>query len=157
MSSFIHSSTHFNSVQKAIENYLEARKDFSYSLNPVFDQPFTVAMVKPFMDTLRKLSVLCVSYQYEDHYENIDAEIKTQTEILFSDLKTTKIINNPIDLIRAIGSIDYQIEISHLEEVRDLEVGEVNTMKLLKVLPHAIALEEIKNTKQYDESKTWSL
>ena len=118
MSSNIMSSTHFNSVQRGIENYLEARKDFHYSLNPVFDSLFTVAKVKNFMDTLRRLNVLCVCYQYQQDDNDVEIEIQDQTEILFDDLKTIVIINNTIDLIVAKQlDVDFDPETTLVKEI----------------------------------------
>lgn len=157
MSSYVHSNLHFNSVEKSLVQYMKDNKDFHYSLTPIFSKKFNSEMVKPFMDTIRKLSVLCVTYQYKHHYENVEKEIDEETEILFSDMNSFKKLNNPIDLIKALKSISYQIEIEQLKKVRDLEESELNSMKLLEVLPYAIALHEIIKSKAYNESKCRSI
>lgn len=158
MSSFICSPTHFNSI----EFYLVQKQlgsDQIYCLRKLaktINKWATSEEITGFMDTLRELSVLCVSLQYKHHYENkLDAEIAEQRNTLFNN-KTTKAHLNDISAYKALQCINYQIEIFHLKELRNLTAPEEMAMELLHEITGEIAMKIVRTLPAYEKAG-WSI
>jgi len=158
MSSFICSREHFNSV----EYYLvqtQLSKDPIYCLRKLAktsNKSATPEEITAFMDTLRELSVLCVSLQYRHHHKNgLDAEIAAQRKTLFSN-KTPRVHLAEISAYKALQSVNYQLEISHLIEIRQLTPVEEQAMELLGDISNEIAAKIIRKLSAYEKA-AWSI
>jgi hypothetical protein len=149
MSSFICGAKHFNSIEKGLSELInldgsfyipyELKKDFPVLYHNTLNSKETVNKeIKRVVDELRTLNVLCVCLQYKSHYEGVlDDEIKTQTEIVFSD-KTSKYLT-PHGLYNALCCVNYQIEIEHLKEISGLTPSMEKSMFFLKTMINALA------------------
>lgn len=171
MSSFLHSPTQFNSVQNALNNLLLDKNNGSYHLPYKLKKYFPecydksnvtkgLSEINDFMNTIRNLSVLCVNLQYKEkdncNMINLDADIETEYKYLITNSKSIIKLNN-IDLLKALQSINYQIETEHLEQLRALTPIEKASMYILTELTNSIALHIVSNTDEYNKSKGWSL
>lgn len=90
------------------------------------------------IETLAELQAVCVSLQYKHHYEgDLDTEIKTQVK----EIKR-KVNFETIDLMQCykyLQCITYQIEINHLQELRELTEDEEKAIKFAEGIIRAIA------------------
>ena len=156
MSSFICSAKHFNSIEKALNNYFSGSKssEYSYSFykylggNATGDQ--IREKIKNFIDTLRELNVMCVSLQYKHHSEGtLDTEISEQRERVYSDnsYKTIDIYG----LIKALACVNYQLETENLIEFRPLTESETTALKYLDDLKYDLCYYLVNTSPQYDK------
>jgi hypothetical protein len=158
MSSFICSSKHFNSIEKALQNYFSGSRasEYSYKFYNYLDcYNSTLSQIeykiKQFVNTLRELNVLCVTLQYKHHYDGrLDTEIKEQRESVFNGSEYKEI--NLYGLVKALGSLNYQIEPEHLTELRNLTPEEKTALKLLNDLKYDICYHIVCNDQKYEKS-----
>ena len=157
MSSFLHSCTHFNSVEKALINLILDQNMYHlpYKLKTLLPDSSDRLKEKgkleliDLMNTIRNISVLTTNLQYKEHSEN-------EYNMLMLDTKTSVNIDL-VTLLKALESINYQIEIEHLTALRPLSKKEEATMFILSELINSIALHIIGNSDEYNKSKGWSL
>lgn len=149
MSSFIHSAEMFNSVEHKI---LSAKtSDKVWELREV-----SKAQIQSMIEQIRSISVLCVCLQYKHHYEGVlDVEIEKEIKSVNST-KEFKRMNSLVDLIKAMNSINYQIEINHLKDLRNLTDLENDALELFDKIETAICKHIVSNLSEYDNSKWWS-
>ena len=158
MSSFICSELHFNSV----EYYIAQRQlgnDPIYCLRKLVktaNKWATSEEIAEFVDTLRTLSVLCVSLQYRHHHKNgLDSEIAEQRKTLFNN-KTIRVHLSDVSAYKAFQCISYQLEISHLTEIRKLTSDEELAMELLHEITCEIAMKIVRRLPEYTAA-AWSI
>lgn len=150
MSSTIHDSIHFNSVEKALGNTKEYNFDELCSVSIIhIENNYTVA---EFMDNVRKMICECVCRQYPE--DNIDKDIENQILILMGS-KNKSIKLSEIDLINSLYSINYQIEKDMIEKIRPLTVVENDTLSILNGLYHRLAFEYVRDLTIFRNSKTY--
>lgn len=164
MSSFICSRRHFGSISKGImrlhrdENFYFPRtlEKIAPELNHRNASEKEVEKrISTLTNSLSRLQVMCVCYQYGDNCKNIDARIEEQ----LTSMKVKSV--NPIDLhtiplYKAITCALYQIEISHLEEVRQLTTEERNCLTFFETLNSELA-EHIVNKLPEFNAAQWSI
>ena len=158
MSSFICSPVQFNSI----EYYLSQKQlgnDPIYCLQKLAktaNRWATGEEIGGLMDTLRDLSVLCISLQYRHHYKNgLDKEIAEQRKTLFNN-KKPRVILNDISAYKSLQCVSYQIEIFHLKELRNLTAPEELVMELLHEITCEIAMKIVRRLPEYEKA-SWSL
>jgi hypothetical protein len=165
MSSFLHSSTHFNSVEKSLFKLISDNSSYylPYSIKEFFvdcynkNQQKGLCEINDFMNTIRNISVLCTNLQYKNHDTvNLDADIEYSYQELITNTKNSIKLSD-IDLLKALQSINYQIEINHLTNLRSLTKKEEVSMFILNELINSIAIHIVTNTTEYNNSKGWSL
>ena len=165
MSSYICSAKHFNSIEKKLEE-LVYEQDFyiPYSLRNVvpkwyekrkysFDVIFEE--IKNIINSLRELNVVCVSLQYKHHYIGVlDEEIKNELK----EVKRKTSIKNLTKhgLYNALKCLNYQIEIEHLEDIRELTIEEQKAYLFLKEFTYSLC-EDIVSNLEEDKTNTWSI
>ena len=166
MSSFICSPKHFNSVETALKSII-SDKDFDtpYSLKPIYPKLFNKSnlnykelsnQIKDIVDTLRKINVLTVSLQYKDNYiGTLDNEIQKEINYLLTNRNNEQYLS-PTALYKALQVINYQIEIEHLTEIRELDTHESNALLFLKEITIAVATFIVTNTEEYNNAD-WSI
>jgi len=158
MSSFICSPIQFNSIEYYLTQK-ELGNDPIYCLRKLAktaNKSATGEEITGFVDTLRVLSVLCISLQYQRHFKNrLDLEIAEQRKKLFSN-KKPRVFLNDISAYKALQCINYQIEISHLKELRDLSASEELAMELLHEITCEIAMKIVRRLPEYTAAG-WSL
>ena len=166
MSSFIHNAKHFNSVEQAFKRLAIDRSFyFPYSFKQCFpvlqrshDHGFATINeeIKQIFDTIREISVLCVTLQYKDYYAGkLDAQIEVEKNDLMSNKKQFKGLNN-IETLVALQSIDYQIEIEHLKDLRPLTDQESNALFFIKEMISKLALYIVSKLPETDKAQ-WSI
>ena len=112
--------------------------------------------VQELTNSLRSLNALCVTLQYAHHYEGrVDQEIKEQTDGLINEKSGGELLNK-VQLFKALQCLNYQIETSHLTELRELTIDEANAMKFLDVFTDALARFIVSSSSDYDKAK-WEL
>ena len=105
MSSFICSAKHFNSIERALIKLTNGEGGGK--------------QIRVFMDTMRDLSVLCVTLQYARYYKGkLDEEIAAQREFVKEKTEIQR-LSLP-QLVGAMKCMRYQIEIEYLTELRPL-------------------------------------
>jgi hypothetical protein len=157
MSSYIPSAKHFNSCQAAT---VELLTDSDFYFGPIReicpgayhrDAVSAKAEFKKMFDTLRRLTVLCVSLQYKNHYTGrLDSEIKEQTEVVFNSRQFEPL--NKYGLLKCLGCIQYQIEPHHLEDLRELTEDEKNALEFLEKMQQMLALHLVRNAPNYEKA-----
>lgn len=160
MSSFICNPEHFNSIERALKSL---GNDTSFYLTPKFSKLLKsfhpqddYEAITIFMDTLRELSVLCVSLQYKHHYVGfLDKEIEDQKAILFSD-KHSSITLDHVGLLKAIQCVGYQIELEHLQELREITEAEQNAIGLIEGYEQTLSMYIINKLPSY-EASAWCI
>lgn len=165
MSSFICSSEHFNSVEAKL-HLLAAGRGFylPYSLRDICPKWYNKQdhLIEPIeqeisylIDVLRLLNVVCVSLQYKSHYEGIlDQEIQEQITLVKTKTETKEITLH--GLYNALRCINYQIEIDHLQELRELTPEEGKALEFLKLITISIGQQIISNLPD-DRSNIWEI
>jgi hypothetical protein len=168
MSSFLHSANHFNSVEQGIINLIQRNANYylPYSFKKLLPEAYQKSHnqkthkmgieIKDFMNCIRSISVLCVNLQYKHHSTNVDEDIQNELFELMTNKKESTVLK-PIDLLKALQSINYQIEIEHLKELRELTPKETASIFILNELINSIAMYIVTNTEDYNNSKGWSL
>jgi hypothetical protein len=158
MSSFICSPIQFNSIEYYLTQK-ELGNDPIYCLRKLAktaNKSATGEEITGFVDTLRVLSVLCISLQYQRHFKNrLDAEIVEQRKKLFNN-KKVRVHLNDISAYKSLQCISYQIEISHLTEIRKLTPEEELAMELLHEITCEIAMKIVRRLPEYNKT-AWSL
>ncbi len=163
MSSFINTPKHFNSIEFSIQNLFWGSKFYCpYSFKAVFPELYDKKhysteriekVVTGIMDTLRELSVLCVTLQYKHHYNGtLDNEIVSQKTMLLTDRKDKVLLSN-VGLYKAIGNVLYQIETEHLKELRALTPDEENCLFFFKELRNELAADIVSELPEYQDAK----
>lgn len=166
MSSFINSAKHFNSIEQKLKRLL--RRDFRgwHSLKDVTPGIYThwtngvftesdEQEITEIINTLRDLSVLCVSLQYKHHYEgSLDAEIATQKKAVRVGTDTALLSLH--GLYNALNCVMYQIEIEHLQELRELTKEESKALEFVEKITSAIAMQIVDELPD-DSTCTWSM
>ena len=163
MSSYICDSKHFNSIEKNLIDLIE-KDDFyiPYVLKDVLPNWYNkrkstveaiIEELKPLINAIRELNVICVSLQYKDHYKGVlDNEITTQLE---NNTKKTEIKNLTLHgLYNALRCTKYQIELEHLKELRELTDIEEKSMLFLKEIIISIGKDIISKLPD-DKTNTW--
>lgn len=125
MSSFICGSTHFNSIEQALNNLFCYDQDFHFYV-PEFDiltdrrnqsHEAIEKEIHTLVDSLRSLNVLAVVLQYSHHYEGrVDQEIKEQVTQLINNQEEHKSITK-LGLYKALCCLNYQIEIDRVKDL----------------------------------------
>lgn len=163
MSSFVHSAKHFNSIEKALQlAFVNSNVYYTYRIKRKFNMKnmgvdATYEKITEFVDTLRSLNALCVSLQYKHHYEGVlDAEIQSQTNFLMLN-KSENVGLNKIALYKALQSLDYQIEIEHLKDLRELTTQEQDAMGFLSMIIDDIAHDIVRDLEEYEKANSWSI
>lgn len=163
MSSILLSARHFNSVEYGIKKLaMNQQFEFCYAIRkqyyPLIDRHYveieTVEKtVSEIMDEIRKLSVLCYHLQYKKDYPGtLDQEIQEWNEILFND-KNNILKLSDIELYAALNSVSYQIEIDHLEELRQLTPKEQNALVFLELFKSDLLEHIVSHTQEYKDAK----
>ena len=158
MSSFICSAEHFNSVEYYLTQK-ELGNDPIYCLRKLAktaNKSATSKEITGLVDTLRTLSVLCVSLQYRHHHKNgLDNEIAEQRKTLFNN-KKPRIFLSDVSAYKAFQCISYQLEISHLTYIRPLTPEEELAMEFLHEITCEIAMKIVRRLPEYEKA-AWSL
>lgn len=161
MSSHISSPKHFNSVEYNLRVYLiqdKIRVPYKiYKRIPALaadqDTDEFQTEIRSIMNTLRKITVLCVTLQYAHHYEGkVDEEIKRETDELLNTVRP-HIPLTLVGLYKAMQSLSYQIELDHLKDIRDLTKEEEDAMFFLKHMLDALAHHIASHLDEYDNAK----
>lgn len=162
MSSYVCSPEHFNSIAKAAESALIWEQNFHFwnieliEAYPELKRPrefkkATKTFVEKMVDTLRDINALCVSLQYKHHYVGkLDEEIESQKQYTRSSNKSKHLTKH--GLFKALQCLDYQIEIVHLEELRELTDDEKNAMLFLDKFKDAMAHHIVSYSSEYDQA-----
>lgn len=168
MSSFLCTANHFNSVELAIQYYIqkdmfmcpyafkEVFPEFYYKRNASTDK--ICDSVQNIMNTIRKLSVTCVNLQYQHHLEegkSVDIKIKKEIQYLLKNRNETVRLN-PTALLKALQCLQYQIEIEHLTALRPITKEEENALMFIKEMSNQIAYDVATGTKEY-EAAQWCI
>lgn len=158
MSSYIPSAKHFNSCESATRELLtDSDFRFSYKFRDTFPAIYAKqgaaanAEIKNVYDALKRLTVLCVSLQYKHHYVGkLDQEIQEQMELVF--IKESPAFLNKYGLLKALGCIHYQIEVKHLQDLRDLTEDEQDALFFLSELKSDLAYHLATHCPQYQNA-----
>ncbi len=165
MSSYVCEPKHFNSIQGGIYTLLNYtgvhRLHFPYELRKIFPHQYSNdnkyierrQEIKNVVDTLAKINVLTVCLQYKDKYieGTLDAAIKEDTEQVLNRDGAYKSLT-PAGLFKAIQCLDYQIEIEHLTNIRELTETEINALAWLKAMRNKVAEYIVINTPDYEKA-----
>lgn len=168
MSSFICSPKHFNSIEWNLRELFNF-KDFNlpydmqnrykgiYSDSWQKKSPGAVnKCIREIVDELRKINVLAVSLQYKHHYVGVlDKEIETQTNILLSERNIKPVALTPHGLYNALNCLDYQIELCHIKELRQLSESEEMAMAFINACKNQLAHYIV--SKLPEDINAWSL
>jgi hypothetical protein len=165
MSSYICSPKHFNSIEEKLKNLVyDSNFYLPYSLKDILpkwynkkDNSFDVIFVeiKNIINSLRELNVLCVSLQYKNHYVGrLDQEIENELVIVKQKTEIKGLSKH--GLYNALSCLNYQIELEHLKDLRNLTLEEENAMKFLKEFKISLA-EDIIRELEEDKTNTWSI
>ncbi len=123
MSSYIVSDKHFSTIENHLINLIEKRNDYLgfYLKEYGFYDKTPKELrnhVRTYVESLKELNVLCVSFQYKHHYVgNLDKEIKSHFKTNYFDV-TPKAITN-IQFYNGLKCLDYQIEFHHIKGIRE--------------------------------------
>lgn len=157
MSSFICGSKHFNSVEVSLKHWFNGGK--ASMLSYKFAEKLQYegeTMVSDYVDTLRRLNVLCVFLQYKHVYEGrVEQEIVANTTNLLTNRGGGSVLSL-VKLIKALQCINYQIEIEYLEELRELTAEESMAMQMTEKLINDLCTYIVTSSKEYDEAE-WGL
>jgi hypothetical protein len=138
------------SLSESPFHFPESLRDICPSLfNRYSDNRRKEKEARAIVDALRELNVICVSLQYRSHYAGrLDAEINEQMEIV----KHYKGYNNlsKVELFKALQCTQYQIEISHLQELRELTQPEQNGLLFLKEMINSLAFSIVDEMPAYN-------
>jgi hypothetical protein len=146
MSSFLHSAKHFNSIENSL---IELKKNNSRTS---FCYNVSVIEIQQVMQCYRNFSCVCVTNQYKHHFENVFQELLNAKKILENE---RFVILKPIDLYKAIQSMEYQIEFPHLgREFTDTENIAILKFKQIKF---ELANLIIQDLQEYEDSRCWSI
>ena len=156
----------FNSAARVITEAFQSRDFYGpYKFKKIYPalydkgQPKQIEMqVKKIINTIRELSVLCVTLQYKNHYSKpgeLQAEIEQQLVNVYTGREFQAL--NIYGLVKVISSILYQIEPNHLEELRPLTSDETNALEFLRELKAAAALNIVEKLPQYESAGAWSI
>jgi hypothetical protein len=156
MSSYICSPKHFNSIAESLKVLIsksnfylpyELKEKFENIVNKKNDWQNEIDLI---VDELRKINVLAVTLQYKHHYEGVlDAEIAKENLQVFEKTPIFKL--SPINLFKQLQCLDYQIEVEHITDIRNLTELEENAMLFLNEIINVIACYICKNSNEYDE------
>ncbi|GAC1661487.1 MAG: hypothetical protein NVS9B7_29480 [Flavisolibacter sp.] len=107
------------------------------------------------IETLRELNVLCVTLQYKNHYiGTLDNEMEEQLTIVKD--RTEKKTLSLHGLYNALKCVNYQIEIEHLKEIRELSTREENAILFLDIMMRAISEQIVENLPE-DKTHVWEV
>ena len=167
MSSYINSAEHFNSIETKLHRLLLDNNFRGWStlkdIAPNIYKHWTnrclgkgdEAEITAIIDTLREIQVLCVSLQYKHHYEGtLDTEIETERQAVKVRTAVTNLSLH--GLCNALECVNYQIEIKHLKELRELTIEEENALKFIDKITEAIVRQIVAELPD-DRTCTWSL
>jgi len=165
MSSFICSAKHFNSIEKKLHDLIYDNNFYvPYSLKNIVPKFYdrrqsSVKNVEKeltgIVNTLRELNVLCVSLQYKHHYEGVlDTQIQSELNEVKTKTETRHLTNH--GLYNAFSCLNYQIEIGHLKELRELTTDEENALTFLREMKIALASDIVSKLPE-DKSNTWEV
>jgi hypothetical protein len=146
MSSFLHSAKHFNSIEMSL---IELKKNNSRT---GFCYNVSVIEIQQVMQCYRNFSCVCVTNQYKHHYDNVAEELERSKKSLENE---RFVILKPIDLYKAIQSMEYQIEFPHLE--REFSDREKLAVLKFKDIKFELADLIIQDLREYDDSRCWSI
>lgn len=150
MSSFICSPRHFNSVEHTLLN-MKNDNTYNYMMRE-YDTEYISSVV----DNLRYINVVCVTLQYKAHYKGkLDNEIQKQLDYLFNNKNGGEFLSIK-QLLQCLRCINYQIEIEHLTELRELTESEQNAIEFLSIFSNKLAMYIINDTDILRDTK-WSL
>lgn len=159
MSSYICDALHFNSCEQGLISLI-GRHYWPHEVKQLYpefledshkDQARRIAAI---FDAIRELSARCVTLQYRHHFDDSDAEIRGQIEILKAKKRF-----KPLDvtgIYKALICLNYQIETHHLEALRPLTTAESQALTFLRVMIHDLAHEIATGTPEYKAAQ-WSL
>lgn len=157
MSSFICGSKHFNSVEISLKHWFNGGKGSMLSYKFAEKLQYEgETMVGDYVDTLRRLNVLCVCLQYKHHYEGkLEQEIVANTTDLLTNRGGGSVLSL-VKLIKALQCINYQIEPEYLEELRELTAEESMAMQMTEKLINDLCKYIVTSSKEYDEAE-WGM
>lgn len=143
MSAYIKDPKVYTSLEKSIFAEIEKNDTFRWYVNRFFTEDFTEEEIKTaiidFFIELRSLNVLTYYLKYRKHYVGtLDNEIK-EGLIYIQDRKDFKIVDLK-KIYKELKSVQYQIELEHLEGLRDLTTKESLAIKFLESLINYAAL-----------------
>lgn len=163
MSSFIHSSKMFNSVQNSIIELLnDNHYNLPYKFRTVYpalfsgDKKTAATQVKKIINTIREISVLCVCLQYKSHRSEpgaLQKEIENNLTEVYQGREYMPL--NKHGLVKSLGSIQYQIETEHLTELRPLTGEEAAALEFIDALKFSLSYHIVMNSKEADAAP-WS-
>jgi hypothetical protein len=164
MSSFICEPKQFNSIEIAVRNLaLGDSFYFPYSFKDRLPELYKRSTgidikadkVRDIIDTLRRINVLCVSLQYAHHYEGVlDKEIEDQTKMIMNRKEFQHLTK--VELYKSLSCVNYQIELEHLKELRQLTEDEETAMFFLREFTDCLAHDIVSNLQEYETAK-WSI
>jgi len=109
--------------------------------------------IESIVDTLRQLTAICVTLQYAHHYDGkLDEQIKAETDELMEHKKESRDLTK-LGLLKAMQCINYQIEVEHLTELRQLTQAEQNALKFLRLMTDDITSDIVHNLPEYKTEK----
>jgi len=156
MSSFICTPKHFNSVANYVAftainhdhlKYGKAFRDYR-KISPFLAEKKLLAL----FDTLKELSVLCVTLQYKHHYTGkLDQTIEAETKAIKQ--QTNIELLTPISCYKLLGCITYQIEVEHLKELRELTPEETAALNFCEDFKNDLAHHIVCELPEYDKAK----
>lgn len=150
MSSFICSSKHFCSIENALNEILSGSEGYYLERNTGLKSKQDISK---FVENLRWLNVVCVTFQYRSHYEGkMDAQISAELANVATKCKPKYLSLH--GLYNALTCVDYQIETEHVKGLFDTQVSE--TMPLLKNLIDYLARQIVSKLPD-DNTNNWSI
>ncbi len=166
MSSMLLNPIHFNSAEKKLVRWLNTDENFRIPFELKVDYPELYGldrydfearkmMIANIFKNLKRLSNLCWHLQYKSHYVGTLNEEVQSSQVQFDTVKDAIKINR-YGLLKALRCINYQIELSHLIEVRQLDDDERKAMKFLEVMINEIALAIVMESEKYQEAQ-WEI
>jgi len=145
MSSFLHSPKHFNSIEKSL---IELKKN---NRNTGFCSDISIIEIESIISNYRGFSCICVTNQYKHHFENLAEELKNAYKSLDSD--KSYLILKPIELYKAINSMEYQIDFNHIG--RDFTDTEKIAIEKFNQIKFELCDLIIQYLPEYENSKCW--
>ena len=116
------SNKHFSTIENHFVSLMRNNEFYTYRLKKygLYNIPNSqiVQTVKPLFNKLKELNVICVVMQYKEHSKGcVDQEIKSNLEALKHNVKP-EIVDNAT-FYNNLCCLKYQIEIEHIEGLRD--------------------------------------
>jgi hypothetical protein len=161
MSSFICTSKHFTSIEKKMHQLINKDDYYTpYELREVCPKNYDKrnnlietmeAEISKHIDTLRTLNAVCVILQYKHHYKGtVNAQISSEVNEVHR--KSQPVELTTMGVYKALKCVIYQIELNHLEELRELRTEEKNAMKYIKETISFLATYILTNSEEWEKA-----